>query len=79
MDWVNPETTAQNVIAPPNTRFLLETGDLSQTPSPYPIPVQPWVQNLATSTPLKHSHISLPWLEQRTGSGGGGYGCWELK
>lgn len=36
MDWVNPETTAQNVIAPPNTRFLLDTGDLSQAPAPTP-------------------------------------------
>ena len=36
MDWVNPETAAQNILAHQNTCFLLETGALSQAPAPGP-------------------------------------------
>lgn len=78
LGWMNPETTAQNIPAPRNTHFLLETGALSQAPAP------PLCQRSLGSKPRnlhtpEHSRSSRPWLEQRDGSGGGGYGCWDLK
>ena len=78
LGWMNPETTAQNTPAPWNTHFLLETGALSQAPAP------PLCQCSLGSKPPnphtpEHSRSSRPWLGQRDGSGGGGYGCWDLK
>jgi len=77
MDWVNPETAAQNILAQRNTRFLPETGALSQAPAP------PLCQCSLGSKPLKpphceHSQSSRPWLEQRDGSGSGGVAAGTL-
>ena len=77
MDWVSPETTAQNILAHRDTHFLLETGALSQAPAP------PLCQCSLGSKPLKpphreYSQSSQPWLQQRDGSGGGGMAAGTL-